>query len=198
VQLFLSPLTAGVYAQFREYMQARDQSPPPPPEDGVWVTNADCALVACCALYNAGPIMLAEFAVTSPYAPLRLRHRAAQLVIETMLAKASMAGKVLVTLPATPGMVKMLERYGLRVMTAIVMSAQPGLLPVGGASRAPRPQTKPPEAHAAEGPARNLHNKEAPNLPPTPPKPKKTRKKPAKKKAGVPKGWTKSKPPSPK
>jgi hypothetical protein len=163
MQLFLTPNTPQVWEQFCQFMRMRGQNPPPPPPEAIMVCTREGAFVAGTCLYPVNIFMFVEFGVTSPYAPLRLRHRAMELVGDTIIAVCAQRGLAPFLFPNQKGFVRMLQKRGLVIQRAVVMSQVPRAMPF--ADPEPKSSAPPRVSKAPSGALAPVTNAEEVNLP---------------------------------
>ena len=112
--LTVAPLSDHVWDQYRWCFGTRSLQPPPRPDAGLFVLHGD-RFVAGLSLYGTtGPFVIAEYLVTNPWVPLRVRHDAIRVLLEQSTVYATVNGKNLfwVLRSGHRGLARTLWRFG--------------------------------------------------------------------------------------
>lgn len=117
------PMTQQLYDQLQNLYAQYGQHPPPPPKRSLNLCS-DEQLIASTCMYEAGPFLLCEWFVIRPTGGLRARHRAAEVLIEGVIAYAGSQGLMPIAIPRSKGLKAMMARYGFQDTRQSCMTMQ--------------------------------------------------------------------------
>lgn len=140
MQLYLTSCPDEVYAEVLRLHDAMSAPRPERPERSLTIMAPGPVLVGWVGLYECGAFLLAESFILNHLVPVRSRHQAGVLLVESFVAMAASSGKYAIAAPRSSGLAGLLRKYGFRNTGSPMYTASFPALPLTAQKKAAVPE----------------------------------------------------------